>query len=235
MRELKVRIYVDVREERSSIPKILEKEGALVIRRRLDVGDYLVSEDSVVERKSVGDFASSLFDGRLFDQAKRLREVYNNVYYIIEGNIKKIVYRWSNRLKQFSSAMTTLATVFDAKILWSVNEENTAYIILSLAKNLQSHEGRTHIVIHKKPRLSSIEEWQLYVVQSFPGIGPRLAESILNEFKTVERFCNASLTELSRISGLGEKRAELIKRVLKTPFKPLTNKKRQSLEDFLNK
>ncbi len=235
MKELKVRIYVDVREERSSIPKILEKEGALVIRRRLDVGDYLVSEDSVVERKSVGDFASSLFDGRLFDQAKRLREVYNNVYYIIEGNIKKIVYRWNNRLKQFSSAMITLATVFDAKILWSVNEENTAYIILALARNLQSHEGRTHIVIHKKPRLSSIEEWQLYVVQSFPGIGPRLAESILNEFKTVEKFCNASLTELSRISGLGERRAELIKRILKTPFKPLVNKKRQSLEDFLNK
>lgn len=235
MRKFKVRIYVDVREERSSIPRLLEKEGVLVIRRKLDVGDYLVSENSVVERKSVGDFASSLFDGRLFDQARRLNETYDNIYYVIEGNIKKLAYRWSSRLKQFSSAMVTLATVFDAKILWSSNEENTAYILLALAKNLQASGERTHIIIHKKPKLSSIGEWQFYIVQSFPGIGPKLAESVLNEFKTLERFCTASITELSRVPGLGERKAELIKKILKISFRPSVTKKLYNLEDFIGK
>jgi ERCC4-type nuclease len=58
LKEGRVRIYVDVREERSNIPRLLEEEGILVVRKRLDVGDYLVSEDSVVERKSVNDLAS---------------------------------------------------------------------------------------------------------------------------------------------------------------------------------
>ncbi len=235
MKNYKVRVYADIREERSNIPKLLENEGILVIRRRLDIGDYLVSENVVVERKSVTDFVSSLFDGRLFDQARRLRETYDNVYYIVEGNIKKIAYFWSNRYKQISAALVTLTTNFDAKILWSIDENNTAYLIASLARELQGPEGKTRIVLHKKPKLSTIEEWQLYILQSFPGIGPKLAINILDKFKTLEKFCTASFTELSRIPGLGEKKADKIKRILKAPFKGLYTKRTQSLEDFMNK
>jgi DNA excision repair protein ERCC-4 len=234
LKERKVRVYVDIREEKSNIPKLLEKEGILVIRRKLDVGDYLVSEDSVVERKTVYDFASSLFDGRLFDQARRLKETYENIYYVIEGSLKSLEYRWGDRFKQLSAALVTLSVDFDAKILWSVDESNTAYLIASLAKSLQCSEGRVGIVLHKKPRLSSIEEWQLYILQSFPGVGPKLALAILNEFGSLERFCTASFTELSRVPGLGEKRAELIKRLLKAPFRKAKHRRSYSLSDFID-
>jgi ERCC4-type nuclease len=39
---------------------------------RLAAGDYLIDDEVLVGRKTVGDFVASLIDGRLFPQAARL-------------------------------------------------------------------------------------------------------------------------------------------------------------------
>ena len=69
-----LRIIIDERERKSGIPKLLQKIGINVEVKRLPLGDYIVSHETVVERKSVSDFISSIFDGRLFDQCNRLKE-----------------------------------------------------------------------------------------------------------------------------------------------------------------
>ena len=71
-----MRIYVDEREKNSGVPEILRGLGVTVIYRKLDVGDYVVSDRTAIERKSAGDFIRSIIDGRLFDQCRRLSEVY---------------------------------------------------------------------------------------------------------------------------------------------------------------
>lgn len=232
-KEVKPRIYVDIREEKSGIPKLLSELGAIVVSKKLDMGDYLVSEDTVIERKSVGDFASSLFDGRLFDQARRMSESYNNIIYVVEGN-PNILLRWRGRSRQVQAALVTLVIDFDARILWSDNEATSAYIIYSIAKRMQTQLGGARIVIRKKPKLQSIRDWQLYILQAFPGIGPKLAQTTLEYMGTIERFCRASVTELSRIPGFGEKRAETIRRILITPFKKESRRRTVNLEEFLS-
>ena len=52
----------------------------------LDVGDYLIGPGAAVERKADGDFAASLLDGRMAEQAAKLRATYDKVVWIIEGN-----------------------------------------------------------------------------------------------------------------------------------------------------
>jgi DNA excision repair protein ERCC-4 len=231
-RERGIIVYADVREEKSSIPDLIEKEGLLVVRKQLPIGDYIISDKIIVERKTAPDFAHSLFDGRLFDQAARMIQDYPVVVYIVEGNPFRLR-RYRDRMNQLTSAMVTLAIDFNARILLSEGPYHSAMIIASLAKRLSTE--RRPIVLHKKPRLSSIREWQLYIVESFPGIGAKTAEKILEYFGTIEKFVNASMVELSKIPGVGEKRAELIKMILKTPYKPETQrKKRGSIEDFLS-
>ena len=44
----------------------------------LDVGDYLIGPGAAVERKADGDFAASLLDGRMAEQAAKLRATYDN-------------------------------------------------------------------------------------------------------------------------------------------------------------
>ena len=74
MRIEDIRIVIDERERKSGIPKLLQAIGVNVEIRRLSVGDYIVSHETIVERKSINDLMSSIFDGRLFDQCNRLKE-----------------------------------------------------------------------------------------------------------------------------------------------------------------
>lgn len=226
----RVVIYADVREERSGIPDMLRSSNLMVVLKQLSLGDYVVSDQIVVERKSSRDFAHSLFDGRLFDQARRLTEHYPIVVYVVEGDPLR-VYRYRSRVKQLTAAISSLIIDFNAKVIYSEGPWHTAMIIESLAK--RTVQSKRSIVLHKKPKLSSTRDWQLFIVESFPGIGPKTAERILEEFGTIERFINASIVELSRVPGLGEKKAETIKRILKSPYKRGKDKRGGTLEDFV--
>ncbi len=229
-RERNIIIYSDIREEKSGIPALLEAAGLIVVRKQLSMGDYLISNDIIIERKTSQDFAHSLFDGRLFDQASRLAEHYQTVVYIVEGNPFRIR-RYKSMMKQLTAAMITLTLDFSARILFSEGPSHSATIIESLAKRLTKR--RKPVVLHKKPKLSSIRDWQVYIIESFPGIGAKTAERILEHFGSIERFVNASIAELSKIPGVGEKRAELIKMILKSQYKPGSARRKGSLEDFL--
>ncbi len=227
------RIYVDVREEKSGVPSILESLGALVIKTSLPMGDYLISDSVVVERKSSYDFANSLFDGRLFDQASRLTEHYEHVYFIVEGRI--VPKRYRGREASLYGALAALTMDYNVKVIYTEDEVGSAHAIMALARRVTSSGGQ-RVVIHRKPKLDDLREWQLYVLQAFPGIGRKTAERILEAFGTIEAFCRASIAELSRIEGVGERRAELIKRILVTPFKSSPRRHRApTLEDFYSK
>jgi len=90
-------VVVDKREEKSGVPKILLKLGVSLRYEFLEVGDYLLPGDILIERKEVGDFLSSLLDGRLFDQASNLVEVSENPTILIEGDFSKIFTRFENK------------------------------------------------------------------------------------------------------------------------------------------
>ena len=58
-------VIVDMREFRSSLPSLLHASGLLVLPVTLTVGDYILTPDICVERKSIPDLVSSFNSGRL--------------------------------------------------------------------------------------------------------------------------------------------------------------------------
>ena len=79
-----IKILIDDREHQSKVGHYLKELGAEIELKRLDVGDYVISDRCVIERKRGDDFASSLFDKRLFDQIVRMKDVYDIVVLCIE-------------------------------------------------------------------------------------------------------------------------------------------------------
>ncbi|MCE4627676.1 MAG: helix-hairpin-helix domain-containing protein [Desulfurococcales archaeon] len=224
-------VYADYREERSGVPRLIEEEGVPVVRKNLPMGDYVVSDNIVVERKTAWDFAKSLFDGRLFDQARRMREEYETVIFIVEGDPLRLR-RYRNMQKQLYAAMVTLLVDYDSKIIYSGSPRESAYIIASIARRLAKTE-RYAILARKKGRIETVTDWQYYILQSFPGIGAKTARRIAERFKSLREFCNASLSEIASIEGVGEKKAELIFTILNRRFDNYTGRrKRATLEDF---
>jgi DNA excision repair protein ERCC-4 len=81
------RIVVDERERKSGIPDLLRQAGAIIDFAQLKVGDYVVSPETAVERKTMQDLLNSIYDGRLFVQCSQLNEHYVKPVLIVEGNI----------------------------------------------------------------------------------------------------------------------------------------------------
>lgn len=58
-------VIVDVREFRSSLPSLLHGGGFDVTPLTISIGDYIITPEMCVERKSIADLISSFNSGRL--------------------------------------------------------------------------------------------------------------------------------------------------------------------------
>jgi DNA excision repair protein ERCC-4 len=56
---------VDMREFRSTLPPILHEQGMKIVPCTLIVGDYVLSPNICIERKSIADLIGSFQSGRL--------------------------------------------------------------------------------------------------------------------------------------------------------------------------
>lgn len=79
-------VVIDTREQRSPVRQLLLADPkAHVHERALRAGDYLVEHRFLVERKTAADLHESLRNGRLWDQAYRLRSDHSHIpLFVIE-------------------------------------------------------------------------------------------------------------------------------------------------------
>eukprot|EP00163_Fabomonas_tropica_P029274 TRINITY_DN621_c1_g1_i1.p1 TRINITY_DN621_c1_g1~~TRINITY_DN621_c1_g1_i1.p1 ORF type:complete len:188 (+),score=7.47 TRINITY_DN621_c1_g1_i1:29-592(+) len=77
-------VIVDIREFRSALPNLLHKEGVRVIPVTLEVGDYILTPEICVERKSIPDLFGSMASGRLYQQAENMIRHYSTPILLIE-------------------------------------------------------------------------------------------------------------------------------------------------------
>lgn len=77
-------IIVDTRDLRSTLPFILHKAPFRIEPVTLEIGDYLLTPDICVERKSIPDLIGSLSSGRLFTQLDAMCRAYSKPVLLIE-------------------------------------------------------------------------------------------------------------------------------------------------------
>ena len=80
----RARVIVDVREFRSSLPFELHKVGVELVPATLEVGDYVLSPELCVERKSLADLTESFKSGRLHHQVETMCRHYREPVLLIE-------------------------------------------------------------------------------------------------------------------------------------------------------
>ena len=206
-------IYVDTRESRSIIA-CLEKMGANVREEQLEVGDFVLSEDVVVERKTVDDYVRSIMDNRLFSQLIAMKEKYPKPLLIVQGSRKKVA---SIGLAAFYSSLASALTDFYIPVYTSENDEETAAILYYIAKREQE-EGKRVVRVREGRKPLTIPEIQKYVVAGVPGIDAVLADRLLKKFKNVRGVFSATLDELKTVEGVGDKIASRIKEVAESNY-----------------
>ncbi|KPV71576.1 uncharacterized protein RHOBADRAFT_19268 [Rhodotorula graminis WP1] len=82
-------VIVDMREFRSTLPSLLHGARFLVKPKTLGIGDYIITPDMAVERKSIPDLIQSFTSGRLFQQCELMTAHYKEPILLIEFDEKK--------------------------------------------------------------------------------------------------------------------------------------------------
>ncbi|HIH07205.1 MAG TPA: heavy metal resistance protein CzcA [Candidatus Nitrosotenuis sp.] len=205
-----LRIVVDEREKKSGIPDLLRAVGINLEVKTLPVGDYIVAPETIVERKSVSDLISSVFDGRLFDQCNRLKEHFAHPVILMEGNVEEIEQIVENPLV-FYGAISAVAIDFKIPIIPTPNATHSAKMLISMCSRKDSLKGP---FLKKIKKSDDVTRQQLSVLCSLPGIGEKLATRMLTKFGSPSKTLNASTADLAKVDGLGEARAKKIKQML---------------------
>ena len=193
----KIKVIVDYREKNSLVFPHLMKLGLEVEFRELKVADYII-RNVAIERKTISDFTSSIINGRLIKQIEDLKQ-FENKLLIIEGIEDQEVYTEddvginANAIRGF-----LLSTVLKHKIpvIFTKNEEDTAKFIKVI-----SRKKKREIPLNARKKTLDNQEQLQFIIEGFPGIGPKKAKELLKKFGTIQNIVNAPLEDLKEILG----------------------------------
>lgn len=208
-------VFVDTREVGSGFIEMLKK-FVTVKTAMLEVGD--VSTDHVViERKSINDFATSLVNGRLFEQMNKLmreQEISKKVCVLI-------IHGWRPTInieeKHLFGAISSVCVHYGFPILWVPDLETCAHVAWKVIEKV--HEGKWLTPRHVYKREPRRVPQSVLRVRKLLGVPDRVAAGLLVKFGSIRNMCCASVEELLSVPGIGKIRARRIHSVLNFDYR----------------
>ncbi|MCS7103523.1 MAG: hypothetical protein NZ992_06550, partial [Candidatus Korarchaeum sp.] len=196
-----LRVIMDDREP-EVIEKLLRRNGVFVERKRIEVADYLIGMDVCIERKTLEDFLRSIYDSRIFNQIEEMRTCCNTLIVIVENSFKLDI-----RVKPHYLGALAYLSLKGVSVIHLSDREETATFLSYLARKVEGDRPST-IPIRRKRRPKAFEE-AYSVLLSFPSIGPKSAEKLMNEFRSLREIFNADFSRLRNV--IGEARARKLR------------------------
>lgn len=212
-------VFADTREGNSKVIRHLSEMEIDVKVQAMAVGDYQVSDEVVIERKTAKDFVDSIVDKRLFKQARSLMEEFKRPLIILEGDD---LYNGMINPNAIRGSIASIALDFGISIIPTRNAQDTAAMIKRIAIREQSGE-KTPIQIRTDKKPVNLWEQQLFIIESLPNIGPVNAKNLLEHFGTVANIINASESQLQEVEGIGKKTAANIRKVVDSKYSYFQN------------
>jgi ERCC4-type nuclease len=211
-------IFIDFREERSGVPKLLKDLNVPIEIMELKVGDYVVTgeENICVERKDSTDYVGSLTSGSLNNQLVSMSQKYGYSILLVEGTISSALFESQTSRQAYLSSLvgSIIKRSPDGKsgTISMINVETIFDTALCL-KYLHDKNNDPNGLI-RVPKLNPLrfseEDAVLAMLTTVPGVGTVLAKNVLDKFHTLKNVANASRGELMEIPKIGKIKATKI-------------------------
>ncbi|MBA7594179.1 hypothetical protein ES703_01118 [subsurface metagenome] len=209
----KPKAILDYREKNSLIPSELINLGLEIEFKNLKVADYII-KGVAIERKTVSDFVSSMINRRLLKQLEELGQ-YKERLLIVEGIDEQELYTdsedWAgmhpNSIRGF---LLSILLKYKVPIIFTKNCEDTAKFLSVLSKRKPNE-----LPLNVKKRNLNKKEQKQFIIEGFPGIGPKTAKKLFKKFTTIKNIINASGEELKEVIG---KKADIMKKIIEDKY-----------------
>ncbi|MFX1282186.1 MAG: DEAD/DEAH box helicase family protein [Promethearchaeota archaeon] len=215
-------IIIDTREASTRVPKLLKQQGARLQSQELEVGDYVLSNRLVVERKTYSDFVSSIIDGRLFHpsspgQQSQLTRLSQQRLPLLLIQLESEVIGRQIHINSIMGAISSIILDFQIPLVFTRNDSETATLMFQLAKREQKDTPTEFSLPTVSKKEQNIREIQLFMLAAIPGINLTKAKNLLDKFTTIQAIASASLEELTNVPQIGKKLAIRIQTVFSSP------------------
>lgn len=193
----KPKILVDYREKNSLVISELISLGAEPEIKELKTGDY-ITKGTIVERKTISDFLTSMTNKRLLNQIENLKE-YKDRLLIIEGIETEELYKENspginpNAIRGF---LLSISLKHKIPILFSKSPHDTAQYLMVLAR--KKHKD---ISLKNNRKAFNKAEQVQFILEGFPGIGPKTAKKLLKELGSLKNIFQAKNSDLEKVIG----------------------------------
>ncbi|ESO97764.1 hypothetical protein LOTGIDRAFT_104289 [Lottia gigantea] len=207
------KIIVDMREFRSELPSLIHRRGIEIEPVTLEVGDYILTPDICVERKSISDLIGSLSNGRLYNQCVAMCRYYKRPILLIEFDANKSFslqgkYALSNdvSMKDISSQLALLTMHFPKlRNLWCQSPYATAELFDELKENRGEPDSVAAMSVSASETTDDISDRYSHGPQDFllkmPGVNSKNFKYIMNKVKDLAELVSLSEEKLTEIMG----------------------------------
>lgn len=214
------RIIIDSREFRSELPCLIHRSSLEVVPAMISIGDYIITPDICVERKSISDLIGSLNSGRLYNQCQQMTRFYSKAILLIEFDQNKsfhlqgryMLSRDSDSMNLDIMQKLQLLTIHFPKLrlVWSP----TCYATVQLFKELKLHKeepnleqvlkqtGTDEDPMHELAVANDNYNINIYdFLIKLPGVNSRNIHSLMRNGKNFKNLLKLSQAELTDILG----------------------------------
>jgi DNA excision repair protein ERCC-4 len=214
------RVVVDVREFRSSLPSLLHGRSMVIVPCMLTVGDYVLSPNMVVERKSLADLISSFRDGRLYAQAESMLTHYRTALLLIEFDQNKsftlepfadysgsaAVLTASGAAPDLHAKLALLTLAFPKlRIIWSSSPYQTAEIFEALKSQEEEPDPLAAVKIGLEGGARAEDQvWSTEprdMLAAVPGVTPHSLPVIARQTENIREVANLEKAQLAPMVG----------------------------------
>lgn len=225
-------VIVDMREFRSTLPSLLHASGLQVIPATLTVGDYILTPEICVERKSIPDLVSSFNSGRLYTQCELMSVHYKQPILLIEFEENKAFSlepiaettksyakptaktaskkdtgpSETDRIPSLQSKIVLLTLHFPrVRIIWSSSPYATADIFNDLKANNPEPDPSRAIAIgaEEDPDVDAgVNTAAEDLLRCLPGISAKNVKYVMSKVNSVREFCEMTREEIQGILGV---------------------------------
>lgn len=178
----------------------------------MEIGDYLLPDNIIIERKRNNDLIGSIMSGRLFEQLNAMPKDHTCVLAIISDNLWKDFYfcRSRNIHSSYIGLLSTLTKSYSnvRTIFLESDEQLCDYIVSLHSKLTKEGESSRPSPTFRFPK--SIKERKENALTAAEQVGVKTAKRILKEHNTIANICNLSAEEIQQVTGVKKKQAENI-------------------------
>ncbi|KAB0394992.1 hypothetical protein E2I00_007502, partial [Balaenoptera physalus] len=206
-------IVVDMREFRSELPSLIHRRGIDIEPVTLEVGDYVLTPEMCVERKSISDLIGSLNNGRLYSQCVSMSRYYKRPVLLIEFDPTKpfsLVSRGAFHQEisggDISSKLTLLTLHFPRlRVLWCPSPHATAELFEALKQNKPQPDAATAMAVtadsETLPEAEKYNPGPQDFLLKMPGVNAKNCRSLMTNIKNIAELASLSLDKLVLLLG----------------------------------